>query len=237
MRILDVRIDNVNMAEAVAQAEVLFRDTAPQYIATPNPEFLIIARRNENFKEILNQAGLCLPDGIGLVAASWLLGRPLKGRVAGADFLTAFSARAARMGWPVLLLGGGPGVAQRAALNLRRRHNALKVRALDNRCLDFPENIASDSPCILFIALGAPKQEFWIARHLKEMPQVGLAVGVGGTLDFLAGEVRRAPLVFRCCGMEWLWRLAAQPRRIKRTLKSIFVFPWLVLTSDFLRRQ
>lgn len=269
MTILGIKIDNLFFSQALDKVEEFLEDGRSHYIVTPNPEFLVRAQKDEEFKKILNQADLALADGIGLVFASWFLGEKIKERVAGVDLVEAICQRAAEKNRPVFLFGAGPGVAEKAAENLRKKYGGLEVFALAYRLPDFDfalrktnffESLsparasrkqhahAYDSkklfssrkacissqgtvfpPAILFVALGAPKQEKWIAENLKKMPDVKLAVGVGGAFDFISGRVKRAPKFMRTLGMEWLWRLIIQPWRIERIFKAVVVFPLLIL--------
>ena len=128
--------------------------------------------------------------------------------------------RAAQNDWPVFLFGAGPGVAEKAIENLKSKYSGLRIDEKE--------------PSILFVALGAPKQEKWIVKNLKEMPSVKLAVGVGGAFDFISGRVRRAPRFVQDIGLEWLWRFGRQPWRAKRIYNAVAKFPWLVIRSKFI---
>ena len=250
MKILGVKIDNLNIDEVLDKVEGFLSDSKPttergkqHYIVTSNPEFLVKAQEDEEFKKILNNADLSIPDGVGLVFASLLSNERIKERVAGVDLMEAICKRAAKKNWPVFLFGAEPGVSKKAAENLKVRYENLKIKIhrtrLDEYILPPSErkNVALKArpipKSILFVALGAPKQEKWIAENLKKMPDVKLAIGVGGSFDFISGKVQRAPEFMRTLGFEWLWRLIIQPWRIKRIFNAVVVFPWLVLKSRF----
>jgi len=243
MKILGVKIDNLTIAETLQKIEVFLRDGQQHYLVTPNPEFLVEAQKDEEFKRILNQADLAVPDGMGLVLAARFLGQPLKQRITGTDLMEEICQRAAQKKWPVFLLGGRQGVAEKARDNLRERYQGLEIKVnsrsdlFDTTFLNpigFKKVVSKRSDlgsAILFVALGAPKQEKWIVENLKLMPSVKLVMGVGGAFDFMAGRARRAPKFLRAIGLEWLWRLFCQPRRIIRIFKAVVVFPWLVIRN------
>jgi N-acetylglucosaminyldiphosphoundecaprenol N-acetyl-beta-D-mannosaminyltransferase len=250
MQILGVKIDNLTMDETLQKIEGFLRDNQQHYLVTPNPEFLVKTQEDKEFKEILNQADLAVPDGIGLIWAARFLGQPLKQRITGTDLMEKICQRAAQKEWSVFLLGGQGGVAEKAAKNLKKKYPGLKVQsteeiiiASETRQFRGSQNeIASSltlfaprndslSPVILFVAFGAPKQEKWIVQNLEKMPSIKLALGVGGAFNFIAGRIQRAPKFLQRVGLEWLWRLFCQPWRIKRIFKAVIVFPWLVIKS------
>jgi len=232
--VLGVRVDNVSMEEAVTGVKKLFRSGKKGYIVTPNPEMVVAARSDREFAQILNDANLAIADGIGLVWASRILGTPLKERVAGTDLFLNLCAEAARRGGKVFLLGGREGIAARVAGELKKRYPKLRIAgtfAGDRSERGDKETVAvikKASPIdLLFVAYGHGKQERWIARNLEKVP-VKVAMGVGGAFDFIGGKVPRAPMFIQRLGLEWLFRLTKQPRRIRRQLVlipfTIFVF-------------
>ncbi len=233
-------MDNLAMEEALQKVEDFLKDGQQHYIVTPNPEFLIEAQKDKKFKKILNQADLAMPDGIGLIFASWFLLQPLKQRIAGTDLMERVCQRAASRKWPVFLLGDKEdGLVEKTAGKLIKKYPGLEINSLNKILGCFKEKITEsvslveNRPAVLFLALGAPKQEKWIARNLRKMPSVKLAMGVGGAFDFISGQVPRAPKFLRAIGLEWLWRLFCQPWRIKRIFKAVIVFPCLVIRSVF----
>lgn len=219
---MGVTFDDVTLEEAVAAGEALAAGPGFSYVVTPNPEIVAMARQTETYREILNGAGLVLPDGIGVVHAAKILGTPLKGRVPGIDFASALVERLARNGLRLFLLGAKPGVAEQAAENLRKAHPGLLICGTHDGYFqeDAPvvEEIKAAKADVLFTCLGAPKQEHWMVQYGPETG-VKLAVGLGGSLDVFAGTVERAPEAWRKAGMEWLYRLLKEPSRFGRMAK------------------
>lgn len=244
VNILGVPIDAVRREEALARAERFLEEPRGHFVATPNPEMLVAANQDPDFRRILGLADLAIPDGFGLVVMARQRGVILPERVTGTDFLDDLAGLAAKKGKTVFLLGGEGDISRRAADILERRHPGLKVvGTLSGGMVGRDEGgalkldpgtddaIRAAAPDILFVAFGHGKQEEWISRHLPVLPSVRLAMGVGGAFDFIAGRVPRAPEWFRRRGLEWLWRLAMQPRRIGRIWTAVVVFPWLALTE------
>lgn len=213
IQLLNVSIDNVTMAEALERARSFFRAGRFHHIVTPGPEFLLEATAHPRFRKILCRADLALPDGIGLHFGSRLKGQKLIARVPGADFVDGLLALAEREEKSVFLFGGAAGTADRAASNILRRHPRLKIVGVesgfrgpwqklhDRRVV---EKIHLAKPDILLVALGFPKQELWIDQHRQALHDVAIAIGVGRTLEYLAGTIRRAPRLMRQTGFEWL---------------------------------
>lgn len=221
MEILGVKIDNISFEEAVRKAGDFLDDNKQHYIVTVNPEIVIISQKDREFQKILERADLAIADGVGLIWASRWFGQPLKERLTGVDLMEEICWKAAQRHWPIFLLGAGPGVAEKAAANLKEKCPGLDIRG--------GQEFFNGQAKILFVAFGAPKQEKWINDNLKKYPAVKLAMGVGGAFDFVSGGVRRAPKFLRKAGLEWFWRLIIQPWRIKRIFKATVVFPWLVV--------
>lgn len=233
VNILDVRVDKINMAQAVNLVESWLEGTKKHYIVTPNPEFIMAAQKDVEFKRVLNNADLAIPDGVGLKLASDIVCT-----VPGIDLMEALIYEASKKGFTVGFLGGKNGVAKETAECLQKKHKNLKVTfsssggLVDNNGENIiqgggegsqNDNIIPPTD-ILFVAFGQVKQEKWIAKNLDKIP-VKVAMGVGGSFDYLSGRVSRAPKVIRNLGLEWLFRLILQPWRIKRQLALInFVF-------------
>jgi exopolysaccharide biosynthesis WecB/TagA/CpsF family protein len=196
----------------------------PRHVCTINPEFIMIARGDPNFYNILNRADLCVPDGVGLLWAAKHLGHPLPERVTGSDGVPKIAERAALEGWRLFLLGAAPGVADKAAEVLQMRYPGLKIVGTYSGSPapyeedEIVEQVNASGADILFVAYGAPVQDKWIARNLPRL-RPSMAMGVGGSLDFIAGIVPRAPLWMQRTGLEWLFRLYLQPRRIVRMMR------------------
>lgn len=232
--ILGVPIDPITFTGMLDQiaAWIAARDRAHQ-ICTASPEFVMIAQDNPAFLDVLRAADLCVADGVGLLFAARYLGYRLPERVTGSDGVPAIAERAARDGWRLFLLGAAPGVAERAATRLVEAYPGLHIAgtyagspALDEETAIL-EHIRVSHADILFVAYGAPQQDVWIARNRDRLP-VRVAMGVGGSFDFLAGEVPRAPRWMREHALEWLYRLYRQPWRWRRMLR-LPRFVWAVV--------
>lgn len=220
--ILGVRFDNLSIAQAVEKAADMMAAGGFHYAVTPNAEFVQRSEQDEKFRCALNGADLVLPDGISIVYAAKILGRPLQGRVPGCDFAVALCAWMAENNKKLFLLGAKPGVAEQAARNLEAAHPGLTVCGTHDGYFqeDAPvvEAIRAVGADVVFVCLGAPKQEYWMVEH---GPRTGAAflIGLGGSLDVFAGTVKRAPEAWKKLGLEWLYRLLKQPSRIGRMAK------------------
>lgn len=201
---------------------------------TPNNEMLVEAFSDDDFFHVLKNADFAIPDSTGLLLAARLTGQRLPERVTGVDTFTELCDRLDDL-IPVFLLGGAPGVAASAAFALTKRNPALMIAGAyggspaDDHADLIVDMINASGAKLLLVAYGSPAQDMWIDRHLKRMPGVRVAAGVGGTLDFVAGNVKRAPALLRSFHLEWLWRLMRQPSRFPRIVNATIVFPWLVL--------
>ena len=219
--ILGVRVDDVTVQEAVSLMEAMVRSGSPHHVVTVNAEFVMTARHHEEFRRVLANSALALPDGMGIVYAARLLGRRIRERVAGVDCVSEFAAIAAKHGFSLFLLGAAPGVAERTGEILKDRNPGLRIAGCYAGSPNPHEEdaicalIASAAPDILLVAYGAPKQDLWIART-RDRLRIPLAIGVGGTFDFIAGVARRAPVWIQKAGLEWLHRLVKEPSRWKR---------------------
>ncbi|MEZ4669081.1 MAG: WecB/TagA/CpsF family glycosyltransferase [Anaerolineae bacterium] len=195
-----------------------------RHVCTINPEFIMIARSDPNFFNILSRAALCVPDGVGLLWAAHHLGKTLPERVTGSDGVPIIAERAAEMGWRLFFLGAGDGVAEKAAAELRKKHPKLQIVGIYGGSPTpeeedgIVERVNASHADILFVAYGAPEQDKWIARNSPRL-RVVMAMGVGGSFDFIAGVVPRAPQWMRRVGVEWLYRLYLQPWRIGRMMR------------------
>ncbi len=224
----------------------LLADPSPHRVYTPNPEFLAKAYGDPRLHSLLSSADLLLPDGMGILLAARIGGQSLPCRLTGIDLGEWVLAHAAREGLSVFLLGAAPSVAEAAAENLRRRFPTLHICGTQHGYFDKScgsvenqaviETIRSAAPHILFVCFGFPAQEQWIAEQLDELPSVRLAMGLGGSLDVWSGRSRRAPKVMQRTGLEWLWRVAREPRRL-RSLKSSFICFPLVWKERWFRRK
>ena len=216
---MGVGFDDLTLDEAAGAAAGMIEAGGFHYVVTPNPELVDRARREEPFRQALNGADLVLPDGIGVVYAARLLGRRLKGRCPGIDFAGKLMEHMARTGLRLYLLGAKPGVAEAAAARLEIRYPGLTICGTHDGYFqeDAPvvEEIRRAGADVVFVCLGAPKQEYWM---VKNGPATGarLMAGLGGSLDVFAGVVERAPESWQRLGLEWLYRLTREPKRIGR---------------------
>jgi N-acetylglucosaminyldiphosphoundecaprenol N-acetyl-beta-D-mannosaminyltransferase len=221
IRVLGVRVDELDIEGTLDRIEELLAAGGHHLVATVNPEFVMLAQRDPEFRRLLEGAALCLADGWGVTWAARRQGRPLPARVTGVDLVPALAERAALKGWRLFLLGAAPGVAEEVAQLLTAQNSALLI-AGSHAGVAGPEGddeslrlIAAAHPDIVLVAYGAPRQEQWIVRNLTRL-EAGVGIGVGGTFDYLSGRVRRAPAWMRRAGLEWLYRLLRQPWRARR---------------------
>ncbi len=240
LTVAGVPVDPLVMKVAEARAAGLF-EGGQHLIVTPNPEMAVLAARDPGFKKILEGASLALPDGFGLRVAAWIEGTHVPATITGAEFTLRLARLAEQKDCSVYLLGAGKGVAEEAAKNLVLNFPKLRIAGAEQggtiRWIagawqeepDLVERIATAKPDVLFVALGHGKQERWIRDHLPKLPSVKVAMGIGGTLDFLAGRVWRAPFIMRKLHLEWLWRLVIEPWRFFRIFEATVVFLWMVL--------
>jgi len=216
---LGVGFDDLTMDEALARANRLMREKRGSYIVTPNPEIVMMCRENEALAQAIAGAEMVLADGVGIEYGAKILGTPLKRRLPGIDFVQEFFGSMAVRGKSLFLLGAKPGVAEKAAENLKQRFPGLKMAGTHDGYFkeDAPviDEINAVKPDLLLVCLGAPKQELWMAEHASEL-DVGLMAGLGGSLDIFAGVSERAPENWRKLGLEWLYRLKKEPSRAKR---------------------
>lgn len=194
------------------------------FLVTLNPEIIIFARQNKRFRDIINSASLALPDGVGVIWAEKILGRKLKKRVTGIETMEKLCKMAAKEGFTIGLIGGRGNVAERTAECLRKKYPGLEVALVTEEWKNIPKNKTID---MLFVALGFPKQEFWISENLPKIP-ARMAMGVGGAFDFISGNISRAPKLVQDLGFEWLFRLILEPWRWHRQL-ALIEFALLVL--------
>ena len=202
-------------------------------VCTVNPEFIMTARRQPTFAQVLAEADLCTPDGVGVLWAARRAGVRLNERVTGSDGIYRLCERAAAQEWRVFFLGAAPGIAEHAAAELARLYPGLPVAGTYGGSpsqADWPQirqKLAAAQADLLFVAYGHPRQDIWIHQHREELP-VAVALGIGGAFDFVAGITPRAPFWLRRLGLEWLYRLARQPWRWRR-MAALPLFALLVL--------
>lgn len=239
MQFLGVKVDEVNKEQAL-QKVTEFLVSGQHKIFTPNPEFVVKAQKDEYFKQVLNFGDLNLCDGKGLELFTKIQ------RITGVDFMLEVCRLAAEQGRGVYLLGSGSDEAvKKTAEELQEKFPSLRIAGYDKGPVinessqsavhssqpnnSTIEQINRSGAEVLFVAFGMGKQEKWIYENLSKMPNVKIAMGVGGSFDFISGKVKRAPLFLRRLGLEWLYRLIRQPSRIGRILNATIRFTWLVL--------
>ena len=219
VNILGVDFDNYTMDEALDAGMALLEQPGPHYVVTPNPEIVEICRENEAARRAVGGAALVIPDGIGVMYGAKILGTPLKQRLPGIEFAQGLMARMARQGKSLYLLGAKPGVAEQAAERLRKDYPGLVIAGTHDGYFqdDGPvtDAIRASGADVVFVCLGAPKQELWMEKN-GAATGAHLLLGLGGALDVFAGVVQRAPAIFCKLGLEWLYRLLKQPSRIGR---------------------
>jgi exopolysaccharide biosynthesis WecB/TagA/CpsF family protein/anti-anti-sigma factor len=229
--LLGVAFDNLTLRETVERIEAMITSRLPHYVATANVDFLALARRDMELQHILLNAPLILCDGTPLVWASRLFGNALPERVAGADVVPELIRLAAQKNYRLFFLGTTEEANTRAIAKLRQEFPALQISfysppfrpLLEKDNEDIIRRIRTAKPDMLFVAFGCPKAEKWIATHYRDLG-VPVAMGVGATIDFLAGRVKRAPLWMQCSGAEWIYRLSQEPRRLLKRYANDLLF-------------
>jgi N-acetylglucosaminyldiphosphoundecaprenol N-acetyl-beta-D-mannosaminyltransferase len=236
LSILNVPIDHTSYTDVVARATEWMSGDVCRLVFTPNPEMVVAAQKNPAFMSAMQSSDLNPPDGSGLILAARLRGVKLN-RVTGVDAAEYLIAAAAKNNWRIYLLGGGRGVAAAAATKLSTHYKGLDITISDlgflvdrvgssSQTNQVLADISAHRSHLLLVALGAPKQELWLTQNRAALSRAGVkvAMGIGGAFDYWAGTARRAPKAIRSLGLEWLWRLFTQPRRLGRILRATFVF-------------
>ena len=222
--ILGINIDTLNKTKALETILAFVGDSSTKIVFTPNSEMIMIAHTDDELKTTLNSSDLLIADGIGIVWASKILGYSIPERVTGYDTMSELFKIGNKGSFSFYLLGSSQEVIERTVHNLKTMYTELNILGYHNGYFDSIEeiNIIEEinklKPDILFVALGAPKQEKWIYRN-KTNINAKVCMGVGGCFDVIAGKVKRAPIFFQKFGLEWLYRLFEQPTRFKRMLK------------------
>lgn len=221
--ILGCRLDAID-ADAATQRILQFaREGSGAQVVTLGTEMVVHAQRDAKYREVVNACALSLCDTVGLLAVARSRGANLHERVTGVELIDHLCARAANEGISVFLFGAAPGVADRAATELQRRYPGLRIAGTRNGYFAADESgriaseIRASGAQVLLVGLGFPKQEYWLAEHLRETG-CGAGIGVGGSFDVISGNVERAPERWRKLGLEWLYRLVKEPHRWRRQL-------------------
>lgn len=220
--VLGVGFDNLTLDEAVARGMELVCREGTHYVVTPNPEIVEVCRENPAARDAVNGADLVLPDGVGVVKGAAMLGTPLKEKTPGIEFAAGLMGKMAQQGKSLYLLGAKPGVAELAGQRLTQRYPGLRIAGTHDGYFKedglMVEAIRQSGADVVFVCLGAPKQELWMAKN-GSATGAHLLCGLGGSLDVFAGVVARAPKFWSDHGLEWFYRLCKEPRRIGRMMK------------------
>jgi N-acetylglucosaminyldiphosphoundecaprenol N-acetyl-beta-D-mannosaminyltransferase len=220
---LGTRVDAVDMAGALARIKALIQKRRFAQVVTFGSEMAMLARRDPAYQSLINRADLVVPDTIGVVCAARMLGCRMRERVPGVELVERLGAACASERIPIFLLGGEPGIAQQAAVALVQRHPGLIVAGTQHGYFAEADSdavakrIRDSGARLALVALGFPKQEFWVSHHAAALGEL-VCIGVGGTFDVISGKLVRAPRLVRSLGLEWLYRLAREPRRLRRQL-------------------
>lgn len=231
--ILGIPIDALTIGEACTRLRAMLSEDRGHHVLTPNNEMLVEAVSHEVFRDVLRKSDLNLPDSTGLLLAARWTGQRLPERVAGVDVVERLCCELGPE-HPIFLLGGRAGAGAKAGDALMRKNAQLRVAGTLERspreedAAEIIRMVHASGAHVLFVAFGAPQQDLWIHQHLSQMPSVRLAMGVGGTFDFLSGRIARAPRWIRRIGCEWAWRLLREPWRLRRILTAVVVFPYYV---------
>lgn len=245
LQIFGVGVNSTELVEVLGFVRKKLTSKEKFWIATPNPEMIVLAQTDFEFRKVLNSADLSIPDGIGLVWAAKILGiHGFKERITGADLMVKLCEMAAEEKWKVVFLGGVHNIAAKALETLQKHYpglNGLALSGPQELVISNQELVIGDedrnkmaikkinqfAPDLIFVGFGMGKQERWIAEFLEGLT-VGGAMVIGGAFDFFAGKARRAPFWIRNLGLEWFWRLILEPWRWRRQI-SLIKFVWLVL--------
>ncbi len=233
--ILGVKVNSISQPDLKAVLLTWLNGNDQHQIVTVNPEFVVRAQREEKFKNIINDASLATIDGTGIVWALQLNQQPvsLQERLTGVELTDILLNLAVRHEYKVLfcLKPNGLTDPQKFSMQLKNKYPTLEFQVASSQ-----EAIAKSQifqPEIILTNLGAPEQEYWLEENLPKIPSAKIGVGIGGAIDFMSGQIKRAPKFFRSFGLEWLWRLIKQPKRLDRIFRAVIVFPLLVIKDKY----
>lgn len=237
--VLGVRFDRVTIDQALERVGQAIAERRFFHVVTPGPEFVMLARQNDRYRQLLRNADLSLTDGAGIVLAAKILGRPALRRITGNDLVDGVFRQSEQRGWRIACYGiRHPATASRIAESIRRQYPRVQLvmvesgwrhwRRLSDSLVGW--KIRRSRADVVLVALGAPEQEFWIDRNHRRFGSTTVAIGIGGALDYFAGTIPRAPKFLRAVGLEWLIRLIIQPRRRwRRMVTAVIEFPAAVI--------
>ncbi|MBS7527007.1 WecB/TagA/CpsF family glycosyltransferase [Fusibacter paucivorans] len=238
VKILGVKFDKLDFDDAYQRFTTFMMQDETKMIFTPNSELVMMAQDDDAFRQILNEGDLTVPDGIGIILASRIHHLELTERIPGIDLMAKMLAYANRSNKSIFLFGAKPGVAEKAAQKIAEQYGNIKIVGVQDGYYDerdelrILDKINEVKPDILFVALGAPKQEKWIYKYRKLL-NVKVAMGVGGSIDVWAGTAKRAPRIFQKMGLEWFYRLIKEPTRIGRMM----ILPKFLIKVIFTKAQ
>lgn len=221
LTILGINIDKVDQTQALDKIQQFIDSQQPHYIVTANAEIIYQASKDDQMRHLINGADLITADGSGVLWASKHIGQPLTQRVTGIDLVHAICQRSQTKGWRIYIIGAAPGIAQQAADKLRQQYPQCQIIGTQHGYYQPQEEetilqqIRQSAPDIILVAMGAPRQEKWITQHQQQL-QIPVAMGIGGSLDVISGNLKRAPQWMQKLSLEWLYRVIKQPTRIKR---------------------
>lgn len=253
---MNVSFDTLTKNEVLELVQKYLKGADQHHVATVNPEMLLHAQHDEEFLHILHQTSMNTPDGVGIIWAANTQNNsviisllklialpfckpkfPLSERVTGIDLFLEICKEGSEKDKKIFLLGGKDGVAEKTKEMLEKNYPGIQIVGTYEGTPSVHEQekikdiINDTSPDILFVAYGAPSQEKWIARNLKKMPSVKVAIGVGGTFDVVSGHLPRAPFLLQKIGLEWLYRLYKEPKRWRRIKNATMIFPWKCIAA------
>ncbi len=242
-----IRIHDVTMEETLVWLARCLAGTEHHFLVTPNVDHIVRLHKDPEFRQVYQQASLVVTDGMPVLWGSWIVGKPLRARVPGSDLMLPACSVAANHGHSVFILGGMPGVPDKAADNLQRLIPELKIAGFYSPPFGFEKDanenrkiidmINASGAKLLFVALGAPKQEKWIAAHINSLNSVKVSLCVGAAVDFIAGNLERAPRWVQEMALEWVWRIFHDPKRLlKRYLVDDMAFIPIFIKEFFSSR-
>ena len=238
VKLLDFPIDTFNRDEAFNYAKALLDGAKSSHIVTINPEIIEAAKKNSNLERILKDAELVVADGIGIKIGLLIKGQKVD-RIAGIDFAKKLVEEAAKTGIPIALVGAKQEVIEKVSENLSKQYPDLNIAYMHNGYFDDNDEIITElkekSPKLLLVAMGAPKQEEFIYQAKSILPST-LMIGIGGSFDVWAGNVKRAPKIFQKMGLEWLYRTIKQPERFKRIFPTLPKFICSIIEEQYLKK-
>lgn len=239
--ILGTKINDLSLDQVINQIKKHLESNKKGFIATPNPEICLKAYKDKFLRRIIKKAFISIPDGFGLKIGALIFGRRIKNLTTGADLTEKLIELAEQNNYSVLFFEGRPPIGNKALKKIRDKHPDLQIKFIDpgninNKGKFENKNLIKEinnyKPDIIFVNFGAPKQEYFINTNINKL-ETKLMLGIGGSFDFIAGRLKRAPKSFRQLGLEWLWRLFQEPSRWPRIINAVIIFPLACLYFRF----